>query len=168
METGIRRARMFLAAAALSALAGMPGAAETWRPTSMRDDVLQAFAEKGDTLFGGSATAGIRLSTDGGRTWHGITSCFGGSYHSVLALHASGDLVVASFDLAGICLSRDGGATWMEANAGLPVQRIIHDVVRIGDTLVAAARYTAAGPPCTGPRCRGRHGSRPRPGWIPR
>lgn len=143
MENGSAFTRMVLAAVVL---AGMAWPAETWQATSLRSDHLQVFAEKGDTLLGGSATGGILASADGGRTWQGVPSCFGGSFHSVIDLHVSGRLIVAAFDGAGICRSLDGGVTWEEANAGLPAQPFIHDVIRIGDTLVAGARRTSGGP----------------------
>jgi photosystem II stability/assembly factor-like uncharacterized protein len=120
-------------------------AAPVWQPTGIINDAMIAFAESGDTLFGGTHFGGLKSSLDGGKTWKDLERCEAVEGASVPAVFAAPGLLAAAYEGKGICFSRDAGRTWETAHSGLPFQPFIRDFESVGTWLLAGAQLASGG-----------------------
>lgn len=111
--------------------------AETWKRVQPEGIQFLDFAEAGPDLFAGTGSDGIYRSSDRGRSWAKVPSCFSGSFNSVPSIHASPGLLAASFEGGGVCVSLDEGKSWRPALDGLPQQPFLYTIARLGDTIFA-------------------------------
>jgi photosystem II stability/assembly factor-like uncharacterized protein len=120
-------------------------AAPVWQPTDITDDAIIAFAELGDTLFGGTHFGGLQFSIDEGKTWDSLAVCEGVVGASVPAVFAGAGLLAAAYEGRGVCLSRDAGRNWVSAHSGLPNQPFLKDFESVGSWLLVGAQIASGG-----------------------
>lgn len=95
-------------------------AALTWRPASgaaLASERVIAFATLGRKVFAGTASSGLWVSSEGGKSWSAATTL---PVRKVRCLLAVTDRLFAGTDDAGVFVTSDGGQTWARASAGLP------------------------------------------------
>lgn len=99
---------------------------------SYRD--INALATSGTSIFAGTDTAGVYLSTNNGSTWTAINN--GLSNHHVHTLAVSGTNIFAGTE-GGMFLSSNNGGSWVAVNNGLTALSI--KALAISGTSIYAA-----------------------------
>ncbi len=97
---------------------------------------VPALVQKGGTLYAGTRRT-LYASTDGGNTWHHVSNFQ--EHESISGIVVIGDRLYVGTLNTGIWYSDDDGATWLQVNDGFGPMSI-HELSRIGTTLVAGAR----------------------------
>ncbi len=119
--------------------------AASWKKVQPEGIQFLDFAKAERDLFAGTGSDGIYRSSDHGRSWAKVPSCFSGSFNSVPSIHASKGLLAASFEGGGVCVSFDEGKSWNVVNVGLPQQPFLYTFARLGDTLFAGGNGVYGG-----------------------
>ena len=104
-----------------------------WQVTGLSTGGLTAMAiDSGhpSTLLVGTASDGLRVSNDGGVSWHSpIQNLLGFAIaHAFAASPAAPEVIYAGTD-DGIYQTIDGGATWLRESHGIPTSETIEAVV---------------------------------------
>ena len=94
----------------------------------------------GDTVYGGTYTQGIGISTDGGSSWTFATTANGLGGNDVTSITSSGGTLYATTDasssgLGGLSISRDGGTSWTNLSSanGAPFVDSVRAVKVVAD-----------------------------------
>jgi photosystem II stability/assembly factor-like uncharacterized protein len=124
--------------------------AQHWTPLSITLVVAIAIDPKTPTtIYASQSQGGLFKSTDGGATWHGLSSStFPGfpTFKTLTVDPSNTSVVYAGEGIAGIFKSTDGGATWNPSNNGLtgPIVQIVTLAIdqKTPSTLYASANTT--------------------------
>jgi len=91
--------------------------AQWTKTTCPSGGAIQCLATNSSTIFAGTLTAGIFLSTDNGATWSAANS--GITNTNILSLITNGTTIFAGTSGGGVFVSTNNGTSWIAANNGL-------------------------------------------------
>ena len=94
---------------------------------------VTALVRKGDTFYAGTRRT-LYASTDGGNTWHHVSSFQ--AHESISGIVVIGDRIYVGTLNTGVWYSEDAGNSWLQVNDGFG-PGLIRELSRIGTTLVA-------------------------------
>lgn len=115
------------------------------RTAGLQAGCVRALAARGGSIYAGTDSGGVFLSTNDGTSWIGTGD--GLTNKSISALAACGGDLFAGTSGGGVFISRDSGASWTGVNNGL-TDTLIRALMTKGGDLFAATNggYVTIGP----------------------